>query len=77
MVVTELGYFGTAPAQAEIGDVVVIFHGVGVPYILREVGSGEHVLVGDCYLHGVMDGEIFDQASKSGGGLQSSTFVIK
>lgn len=38
------------------GSVICIVAGVSVPLILRPSGS-EYVLIGDSYLHGVMDGE--------------------
>ena len=32
--------------------------GLGVPFVLREVGGGGwYGLVGECYCHGIMDGE--------------------
>ena len=34
-----------------------ILLGGKVPYILREVGPGEHYFLGECYVHGIMDGE--------------------
>jgi len=53
-------YCGLAPLCAEIGDIVVVVLGSPVLLVLRErapsIGGG-HLLVGDAYLHGFMDGE--------------------
>ena len=54
-------WFGLAPDGTEIGDIVCILCGCSVPVILRE-GSGDDTgcwrLVGECYVHGIMDGEV-------------------
>jgi hypothetical protein len=48
------------PREAEVGDVVSIFQGVNVPFVLRK--SGEHYrLVGSCYLHGMIDGQALER----------------
>lgn len=52
------GYLGIAPGNAEPGDQVVIVRGLGTPYVLRSIeGTKSYVLVGPCYVHGVMYGE--------------------
>ena len=28
-----------------------------MPYPLRPLGNGTYKLIGDCYIHGIMDGE--------------------
>ncbi|KAF5618633.1 heterokaryon incompatibility 6 OR allele [Fusarium sp. NRRL 52700] len=51
--VTDTGYFGLAPAEAEIGDQLFVCVGTSVPFVLRETGSSagdEFRLVGECYL---------------------------
>ncbi|PMD16537.1 hypothetical protein NA56DRAFT_312472 [Hyaloscypha hepaticicola] len=51
-------WFGLAPDGTEIGDTISILYGCSVPVILRE-GSGDDLgywrLVGECYVHGIMD----------------------
>jgi hypothetical protein len=52
---------GLCPDTAEEGDSVWIICGAKVPYILRSVpGSGSFRLIGEAYLHGFMQGEIFN-----------------
>ncbi|KAI8941941.1 hypothetical protein NX059_000055 [Plenodomus lindquistii] len=61
--VTKRGYMGIGPPQIASGDEVWILYGGRVPFILRKAGpslalsSGNFTLVGDAYVHGVMDGE--------------------
>ncbi|KAK6451755.1 hypothetical protein FP744_10008006 [Trichoderma asperellum] len=50
--------FGLAPKEAEEGDLVCILLGCTVPVILRPIEDlGMYKLVGEAYVHGVMDGE--------------------
>ena len=47
--------------ETKIGDSVYILVGAKVPYILRPSSKqGKQVLVGEAYIHGVMDGEAMD-----------------
>ncbi|EWG54465.1 hypothetical protein FVEG_17326 [Fusarium verticillioides 7600] len=50
--VTDTGYFGLAPAEAEIGDEIFVCVGASVPFVLREISNGgdEFHLVGESYL---------------------------
>jgi hypothetical protein len=58
---TEKGYFGLAPVDSRVGDVVCIFMGAQVPFVIRSCGS-DYQLVGEAYVHGVMKGEVLGQA---------------
>jgi hypothetical protein len=54
--ITSTGYMKMGRAQE--GDEIWVLFGGNVPFILRPIpGSSEYTLVGDCYLHGIMDGE--------------------
>ena len=52
------GYVVLGPRSCEVGDLVCILHGCSVPVLLRrqDVG-GNYTFVGECYVHGMMDGE--------------------
>jgi hypothetical protein len=53
-------WLGLAPMDAEVGDIIALLEGGPVPYILRpRVGeeAGCYELIGDAYVHGLMDGE--------------------
>lgn len=56
---TEKGYLGLGPSTAQLGDHVCIFATAGTPHILRAVNSGSdsYRLIGEAYVHGLMDGE--------------------
>ena len=53
------------PENAEIGDRVVLVKGGRQPLVLRRDGSGgqgRYRFVGEAYVHGLMDGERFEEA---------------
>lgn len=55
-------WVGLAPMAAQTGDVVTVLYGCSVPVLLRpvkEMGSLVYWnVVGECYVHGIMDGEM-------------------
>ena len=55
--VTDFGWMGLVPMEAEAGDQVVAFAGADVLFVLRAMG-GWYVIVGECYVHGLMDGVV-------------------
>jgi hypothetical protein len=56
--VTEKGYMGLGPFTMEEGDLVYALAGGQVPFILRPILlAGGFSLVGESYVHGIMDGE--------------------
>ncbi|KAK0747074.1 heterokaryon incompatibility protein-domain-containing protein [Schizothecium vesticola] len=63
---TRDGYLGMAPAEAEPGDVVIIFGGGRIPFVLRptDVDESTFSFVGEAYCDGVMDGEIMEKTLK-------------
>ena len=54
---TERGYVGTATYDTEEGDLIVLFEGFRMPFVLRRKDD-KFQIVGDCYVHGIMDGEL-------------------
>jgi hypothetical protein len=56
---------GLAPQNVREGDLICIVYGCSVPVVLRkfsvdqENGKCYYVLIGECYIHGMMDGEAF------------------
>jgi hypothetical protein len=55
------GHVGLAPACAEPKDLICIIFGSTTPFILRETVKGKHILIGEAYVHGIMDGEWLNQ----------------
>lgn len=64
---TENPRLGLAPSTAKRGDIVCIFYGCSVPVLIRKIkGKNEYQFIGECYLHGMMDGEAVSGARKAG-----------
>lgn len=53
------GYFGLGPSWMRSEDLVCIFLGAGVPYILRELKNktGTFEFIGECFVWDIMEGE--------------------
>lgn len=51
------GYMGLGPPGMRPGDVICVFLGGPVPWVIRQEGN-EYVLIGECYIHGCMNGEV-------------------
>ncbi|KAL6791065.1 HET domain-containing protein [Trichoderma sp. SZMC 28012] len=60
---TESGYYVLGPAVMEKGDVVCVLFGGKLPFCLRPVGK-QYLLVGECYTHGLMEGEALDMMTR-------------
>ncbi|KAL7943610.1 heterokaryon incompatibility domain-containing protein [Trichoderma barbatum] len=68
---TTAGYVGLGPADMRTGDCIVIFNGGTTPHLLRkltgETQGDQYQYLGEAYCDGLMDGEIFDDKSRSEG----------
>ncbi|KAK0708718.1 hypothetical protein B0H67DRAFT_441721, partial [Lasiosphaeris hirsuta] len=53
---TDNGYFGIGPKILQEGDMVFILP-LPVPFVLRSQGN-HYILAGECYVDGVMKGEM-------------------
>jgi hypothetical protein len=62
--VTKSGYMALLPDGATAGDVICIIYGARTPYVLRWVKCVgpdlRYQLVGNCYVHGIVEGEALD-----------------
>ena len=58
--VTQDGYMGLVPTRAAKGDNICVFLGGAVPFLIRKIDNGHYPLVGECYVHGLMDGKALD-----------------
>jgi hypothetical protein len=56
---TRSGLIGLAPSAAKENDLLCIFFGGKTPFLIREMEKGFQ-LIGECYVHGIMDGEAMD-----------------
>jgi hypothetical protein len=56
---------GLGPERLEKRDIICILYGCSVPVALRKMVDQEsqetyYEFIGECYVHGIMDGEAFD-----------------
>ena len=58
--ITEKGFMGLVPNCAEVGDWIFIPLGSTVPFVLRAKNDNTFLLLGETYIHGIMDGEALD-----------------
>ena len=67
---TANGFMGWVPQQAQLGDMLCVFSGSKVPFLVRRAlfrrddlpflirpGAEYFKVIGDCYVHGIMEGE--------------------
>lgn len=54
---TRNGYMGIGPYFLRPTDIVVRFHGAGTPFVVRKLRTGNYLLVGEAYVHGMMEPE--------------------
>lgn len=59
---TNIGLAGYVPMRAKEGDLVCILYGSDVPFVVRKEAGGNYSLVGECYMHGIMNGEALKMA---------------
>ncbi|PVH69950.1 hypothetical protein DL98DRAFT_149793 [Cadophora sp. DSE1049] len=59
LITTKEGFLGLAPEEAQKSDVIAILYGCNVPVVLRPHGD-TYLLIGECYVDGIMDGEIVE-----------------
>ena len=59
---TKEGRIGLVPNVCLKGDLVALFLGADVPFVIRPVDARLFVVVGECYIHGIMNGEAFQGA---------------
>ena len=76
----EHGFIGLAPQATQERDIVAILYGLSVPVVLRQIhgtpdGDNVFILVGECFIYGMMDGEAL--RFKEVHGIQDQTFVLR
>lgn len=79
---TKCGYIGLVPSYAEVEDEIWVLLGGQVLYVLREAerkyilfGEKGYEFIGECYMHGLMDGEAMQPLNE--GRAQPQTVVLK
>ena len=61
---TSKGFFVLGPAIMEEGDLICTLNGGKLPFCLRP-WNGQFLLVGECYVHGLVAGEVNDMLEKN------------
>ncbi|KAF6514695.1 hypothetical protein HZS61_005829 [Fusarium oxysporum f. sp. conglutinans] len=61
---TEKGYMGLGPPDIQPGDAICLLLGGCVAYALRRSAHETWIYVGECYIHGIMDGEAAVKATE-------------
>lgn len=83
--VTEKGYMGLVPYRSKEDDLIVVLSGGHTPFVLREresdipTFSGNErrwQLIGECYVHGFMDGEALNGLDQQGTDVRFEKFVL-
>lgn len=54
---TKASYIGLGPPEIQAGNRVCIFFGFSTPFVIRARAVGGYLLVGECYIYGLTDGE--------------------
>jgi hypothetical protein len=57
------GHVGMGPPDTQPGDKICIFFGSRFPHVIRPGEAGRYRLVGEAYVHGIMDGEIMEEGN--------------
>ena len=60
---TEKSYYVLGPKVTKPGDVVCVLFGGKLPFCLRPLGD-RYLLVGECYVHGLMNGEAMEMMDR-------------
>jgi len=68
---TSRGFLGLGYQSMQPGDVILVVLGVEFPMIFRGCGNGRLRVVGDAYVHGIMNGEFM------GRGIEIETFQVE
>ncbi|KIN07745.1 hypothetical protein OIDMADRAFT_174671 [Oidiodendron maius Zn] len=63
---TRKGYIGLCRNAAKVGDKISILLGGEAPFVLRQE-KDNHRFVGECYVHGIMDGEAMSALEEEDG----------
>jgi hypothetical protein len=71
---TVKGYYGLGPPLIGSGDIICVLFGGKTPYCLRRIDN-HYVLIGECYVFGLMNGEAIDMMKN--GEIQQEFFCIR
>lgn len=55
---------GLAPRGTRVGDEIWIFLGAATPFVIRRIDGESYILIGECFVHGIMKGEAMEDLRK-------------
>lgn len=58
--ITPKGYMGVGPEGTQLNDLICVPYGSDIPWVIRPQ-EGCYLLVGECYVYGMMNGEMLDE----------------
>lgn len=61
--VAKSGLIGLAPERVKPGDHLALLQGCKISMVLRK-HRGNYILIGECYIHGIMDGYFYKNTEK-------------
>ncbi|PSN60391.1 HET-domain-containing protein [Corynespora cassiicola Philippines] len=71
---TKKGYVGMARQDVLLTDIICILYGCSMPVLLRRINNG-YQLVGECYVHGLMEGGALDLLQ--GNNVSDAEFTLR
>ncbi|KAJ9412705.1 hypothetical protein QL093DRAFT_2026840 [Fusarium oxysporum] len=74
MFVTKSGRFGIGPVDMEDDDQLCVLFGAEVPFLLRPKGN-DYLVVRECYVHDMMEGNILRELASNPDGSLKATFL--
>lgn len=64
LITTNKGYIGLAPMASKRRDIICVLFGCSTPVVLRPLEEGGYRFMGECYVHGIMEGEAMTMLGK-------------
>ena len=75
LVRTSTDFLALAPGATRPGDSIVVLYGCSVPVVLRQSPDKDHyMLVGECFVYGMMDGEALKYCADNG--IEAQEFLL-
>ncbi|CZR56465.1 uncharacterized protein PAC_06353 [Phialocephala subalpina] len=62
-------WFCLVPEATIVGDMICVIRGIDVPFVMRadkEEGVDKWIIVGPCFAHGLMDGDLAEEGERRG-----------
>jgi hypothetical protein len=67
---------GIGPQCIQHGDLLCVFYGATVPFVIRPDGEGRYLVVGECFVHEIMAGKVIEQMAVPESGLKETWITL-